>query len=491
MSTKSQNQTKRGRTPESPESELFYAESTDIYRLTGEQQETFESLVTGVALLARAPDPLDPNLTDEQIDELEVVHKEFNRDAIDEEAMDVMAANAALTGLVGLTTRALARWLLEQVLGYEPAPRVPNELPDADESDVPNQADALAELTAALAPSGMADSIELSRSERRDAIDEAHHLLREVGLEEFDVSCALFENADGTVELEAIPIDAPTAHAALLDYVFDRAEVVVQTVPLLTGERVASNWEFSRWSAGPKAGQPSLPLESVGDMRAIREQEYSLARRPTVALGGSVIGEIVADDVYAELCPRQHRVAESLVASFVGVFECVAHAGDRATLKTVRDEQTMVVHEYADPPSYAPGWVGLGRVLPFDDTSYVRSPGMVWTKPPNAGFAMLAAKTFDELCETLAPDLAIEAVIASVLFGVRVPREVKAARSRAIARDILIDLIELLIDAPEPDKTLEDYMDALTAQARAGEEGTASPNRAKPKKAKQKSKRRR
>lgn len=143
--------------------------------------------------------------------------------------------------------------------------------------------------------------------------------------------------------------------------------------------------------------------------------------------------------------------------------------------------------EYADPPLFDAGWIGLGRLMPFDDTSYVGSPGMVWTKPPNADFATLAATRFEELCETLPPDLAIEGVISSVLFGVRVPREVKATRSRAAAREILAELIDLLIDAPEPDKTLDDFMEALTAQAGAGESGYAAPTRSKPKKAKKKS----
>jgi hypothetical protein len=157
----------------------------------------------------------------------------------------------------------------------------------------------------------------------------------------------------------------------------------------------------------------------------------------------------------------------------------------------VRDGQTFNVHEHMVPASYQAGWMCIGRLIPLDDDLFARSPGMLFGSPPIETLATAAVNEFDALCATLPPELALEAVIASSVFGQRVPRELKPASSRAAARDVLTQLFDLLIDAPETDTTLDDFMDALAVQAESGSEGRRSPKRSKHKKSKQKSKRRR
>jgi hypothetical protein len=233
-----------------------------------------------------------------------------------------------------------------------------------------------------------------------------------------------------------------------------------------------------------------VPLENGIFAQQVREQEYSLARRPTVTLGSSILGEIATDDTFGDIFPRQLRMAQALVQSFVGVFECIALDGPRAVFKSVSDGQTFEVYEHWVPPAYKIGYLALGRLIPFDGAVHLRSPGMIFQGPRTEALATAASNAFEELCATLPPDLALEALIANSVFGVRMPREVKPATSRANARELFDYLAELLLDAPEPDDTLDLFMDALAAQAESGADVRRRAKRSKRPKSKQKSKRR-
>lgn len=489
--SKSRTRTTRDSTPRLPDVGPPRSGMASVRQLTGELKDTFESLVEGLALLARAPDPFD-DLSDAELEELAGVHDEIGEDISDaeNEVIDATAATLALNNLVGLTTRVLARQLLEQVLGRKPVARAPNDVADSPQADALSQREMLDELSASIRASHSHGDIKLSRAERQDAVDQAGATLEELGLEEFDALCMLVEGRNGTFELETIGVSPETAHSGLIEILFDRAESVVAADPLLAVERLASQWEFSCWSAPPT---PGVSLDGGSFTLNVREQEYSLARRPTVALGSSLLGEIATDEVFAESFPRQHRMAQALVQSFVGVFECIALDGHRATFRSVRDGQTFEVYEHMVPAAYRRGYVALGRLIPFEGALHLRSPGMMFSGPPIEPMATETANAFNELCATLPPDLALEAVIARTVFEVRVPREVKPAQSRAVARELLEELVELLIDAPEPDDTLDDFMDALALQAESGSDVAQrqNPARKSKKKSRQKSKRRR
>jgi hypothetical protein len=188
-----------------------------------------------------------------------------------------------------------------------------------------------------------------------------------------------------------------------------------------------------------------------------------------MALGTSVIGGFADDDVFSGLYPGQRRMAEGLAASFVDIFECVALAGNRATLRSVRSDQTYVIHEHLEPVQYEVGWVAAGRLIPFDSELYLRSPGMVFARADALDDARSAAAFVDTLEDELPPALALEAFISSVMLGVDVPRVMKPVRSRADAREQLDSLRFLLLDAQlEPDATLGAFANALAEQGGHG-----------------------
>jgi hypothetical protein len=382
---------------------------------------------------------------------------------------------------------------------------------------------ALDELARALLPKNLPRSVRPSPARRERALADAERLLREVGLEEFDVSCHLVLARDDTPTLAAAAVPPETAHVWLIESLFERAEVAAfGGEPLLAVERDASRWEFACWSADPAR----VEAESGSDFaQGVREQEYSLVDRVTLALDASVLGDLAGGDEFLELYPRQHRLAQSLLASFTGVFECEAIDGDRATFRSLSDDRRYTVHEHVIPPAYAPGAIGFGRLLPFDGASHLRSPGMVIVSGTEPELPAMVARTLREIGDAIPPALAIEGLISTFVFGEAVPRVVKPSSSRAVARE-LVTMIEEILDEAELerevspteapaelrahveevpgvryvsfalDSTLSEYLIALAEQADGGGRRAATGTRRKtpkatPGKAKGKKRRRR
>jgi hypothetical protein len=187
----------------------------------------------------------------------------------------------------------------------------------------------------------------------------------------------------------------------------------------------------------------------------------------------SVVAQLATEDALAKVCPRQHRMAGVLVASFVDLFKCVAVTGNRFTLESVRDGKTFDVYEHMDDPvEYSTGWLCAGRLLPFGDAGYLRSPGMIFVHPADPGLVFQAAAALDAFGETLPPALALEATISSVVLKVTVPRVRKPAQSKAHARR-MFDVVSTLLADPDfaletTDPTLDAFMAALAHQAEGG-----------------------
>jgi len=421
-------------------------ERLTVHRLTGDLEETLETLVSGCAFLAKLTQTIEAE-GDEDVEPAE------------HESLD---GPRRLFGGVTLTTRILARALLDRALDRQSASTNDDE---GDDEDVPERA--LDDLTEALLPLKLAPTFRSSRTERKAAFDDAALLVRELGLEEFGVSCDLEIADDGVHELVAFAVSPETAHVELLEFLINRAEnVAFETDPLLATERDASAWEFSRWSVSPPPGKRSPDSDIT---RHIREQEYSLADRTTLALGTSMIGTLASDDTFTHLHPGQRRLAEALAASVVDVFECVAVTGNRVALRSLRTGTTYVTHEHIEPVEYSVGWVAAGRLIPFERDLYLRSPGMVFVRSDVVHSLQSAASQLDTLEETLPPALALESFISSELLGVAVPREMKPMRSRADAREQLDELRVMLAEARlEPDTTVGAFVDALAEQGGRG-----------------------
>ena len=482
---------KRSGRPELARDETRAAVSIDehasVYPLTGQLHDLVDAIVTGCALTAEASgladaidevsdaDVLAESTAELELDLGDTASDEFLDDELDGEEPTDEEFGAAVTELgaavggVALTTRFLARALLTRALGREPSEVAPGFTPQPDDTGA-TEDDLLRGFTETLLPANLPSDARLTRAEQREAFDEAASLIMEVGLEEFDAICRLDTERDGSPRLVVQPRSAERAHVALLDYLFDRAESAASYMaPLVAVERDASWWEFSRWSASPPAGRQ---WRAEADFtRGVREQEYSLADHPSASLGTSVLEEIANDEGFGALFPRQHRMAAALVESFVDVFECLAIDGHRSTLRSLRDGRVYTVQEHSEPSVYEANWIGLGRLLPFRDETYLRSPGMIFVKPDDPNLAGAVTQAFGDMSRTLPPAVALEAVISAIVFGVSVPRTVKPTRSKADARAMLATIIVLLGAAEEEgepvavDATLAGYIAALEEQA--------------------------
>ena len=481
MSRKSRHHRELQLVRESPTDPLE-SEHVTVHRLTGELQQTLEAIVSGCVLLAKAPTPPDfLDLDDDDFSDLEEegevddvfgheVAASFDETADaenDDELVAALEEVAFSVGAVGLTTRVLARALISRVLGRASSQTDPLSIGLPERTAVRDEREEFVvdELTRSLLASGLPPELKPSRADRKAVLNEVAALIEEIGLEEFDEVCSLHADGGGTPELYTSPVSPERAHLLLLDNLLDRAEAAAyDRHVLLAAERRASAWEFSRWSVSPPpgAGSPEMLLLA----REIRELEYSLADRSTVTLGESLIDELAGDDGFAELFPRQHRMAEALARSFVDVCECVALDGTHATFESVRGRISYDVYEHTDPPEYDVGWLCIGRLLPFG-AIHLRAPSMIFVRPDKGEIASTMASALDSLEDTIPPALALEAVISSMIHGVHVPRDVKPAQSRAQAREAL-ESIRGLLDELTVDATLVSFLAALEAQAEAG-----------------------
>jgi hypothetical protein len=460
----------RPRTPKEPE--LAHAASDDelrmergtVHTLIGEPRRLLDAIMNGRALLAAAPDFDEDEDGDPDDDFADVADADDPVDFVgfDDEAADPIPEGLDPIAAMVLTTHVLARALLDQVIGANPK-RLGTD-PIADGDDEPGVDGGILDvLSTNLLPPNATPLVRQSREERAALVDDVSMLLSEVGLEEFDVSCDLEVLRDGTSNLYVTPVSPEHAHVALLDRLFERTEEITMAEgPILALERDASAWEFACWNVAPPPGTSESEISVLAS--SIREQEYSLVDRVSAALGTSVIRELLDGDGFAELFPRQHHVASALSTSVADVYECVAIDGDRVALRSVRDGRTYTVDEYVDPVPYAVGWLGLGRLLRYDDAGlHLRSPGMIFARPETPDFAREVGDALRRYDEELPAALAVEAVISSVVLGVSVPRRDKPMRSRADARRAL-DTIREVIEGTE----WEDFLTPSTADAPLG-----------------------
>ena len=424
-----------------------------VHHLSPEARGTLDAIMMGCTIMAQDPIadvPIDAEdegfigfgdriEDDDEPDEDEEADESFEGEPFDvDDGLDAeMDELANSLGAIALTTRVLARALLAQVLGREPrqlrAAGIPIPPVDGDGAD----GAMLDEITRDLLPPSAPSVAKQSRAEREEIIDEAALLIREIGLEEFDTHCELDVLRDGSAELYAYPVTPEVAHISLLEFLFERAETAaVNGDPFVVIERDASYWEFSCWAVAPPPGVGADEIAAFA--RHVREQEYSMVERPSIALGTSVMNEMANGDGFAELFPRQHRMAGALGLSFAGVFECTSLDGNRAVFRSVSTGESFDVFEHMDPVTYSTGWIGLGRLLPFDDDGlHLRSPGMIFVRPQRPDLARDAADALRRYEDVVPQALAVEAVISSIVFGVSVPRPTKPHRSKAQARQAL------------------------------------------------------
>jgi hypothetical protein len=223
-----------------PARPLSPADVRSVHALTGDLRDTFDAIVCGTALVqnglipeslatAMVDDPqfatmldswsgdlsddpaLDEKLEDDDDYDAALDREETLLDAEIERLGDAVAG-------VARSTRILARSLIAQALG-KPI-KAPALIADTRPVDVGGRT--LDNVIQSLQPASIAAPLRPSEADLRRALGEADDLIREVGLEEFDVYCELEPGPKGVTELVTYPVSPERAHVALIESLFYR-----------------------------------------------------------------------------------------------------------------------------------------------------------------------------------------------------------------------------------------------------------------------------
>lgn len=277
------------------------------------------------------------------------------------------------------------------------------------------------------------------------ALADVGALLRERALEERDRELLLFlDEEEMKLQVALRPVRPAEAHVLLLERLYERVETSLLGEGLLALERAASRWWFSRWSL--------LDLgEEMAFGRGVREQEWSLVDRPALMLGVPVLAAFLEQGLADRFAtpPRQGRMAEALLGSTVGAFVVRERAGEVSLLEDPDTGRLHRVLEHNPELEYGPGSLALGRLLPFEDGAFLRSPGMAFMGgvEETEELARRVATGIAEREEEFSPAIGLEGLI-SVLGSegqgggrkrkaAEVPRALRPASSRSKAREIL------------------------------------------------------
>jgi hypothetical protein len=404
--------------------------------------------------------------------------------------LDIVACEDVETMALGAGVREIAEALMTELVGGVP-----------DFSRNPASMAALGKLREILASM----DVRMNRKRRDEALGDAAALIREIGLERYDFDCHLATAHGADDVLASAPVPRATAHAWLLGRLLQRTEMfVIEGDEFLVMERRASAWYFDTWSAGGRR------RDGTEFTRTVREQEWSLVSRDSLALEEPVMMSLIGDERFAAIPPRQQRLANALQQSIIDVFEATALGGRILAARSIRDGITYHVHEHNDEVLRLQNVLMLGRLIPFEDGLWLRSPGAVAFSHPSKEQASLLAEGVARMGDTLPAPIIIEAMISTVAFGEPVPRAIKPSGSARDARALLdklypaLDDLGLREDLPLDqipselvaqaagrelqmagfalDQAMGEWMEALSAQARAGtprESVTSKPTNTK------------
>jgi hypothetical protein len=283
----------------------------------------------------------------------------------------------------------------------------------------------------------------------KDVLGFVSAALREQSLEHHTAQTLVATDRDGSRLLVTMPVTVEQAHVWLSGVLYEKVEAWVEEDPLIYAERAASAWWLSRWRG-------ARPLAGDDFAQGVREQEFSLVERPLRCLGVSPMEHLVEENLLSGIGPRQQHMAAQLLQSQAGVWTVRERKDGRAVFLAAGDGTPYEVREHATPRdnAYGPGFVGLGRLIPFGDGTWLRSPGM---------FMMSFGDRSATLARDLAGGLAVQAehlpvegaleAAAHALAGVRgLPRAVPPAPTpddaASLGREITLLLREAGIVRP-------------------------------------------
>lgn len=291
--------------------------------------------------------------------------------------------------------------------------------------------------------------------------DLAGELVREQGLEA-GLDLYLVGHRDGSPGIAWAPMPPHRALVWSMGRLFDRVECMLRGEWILTAERHAARWHFSRWSG--------TGGDEVEFARGVREQEFALVDRPLVALGATAL-EAFSDGRWFDEVPQlQRQLAGALNRSFVGVFRVRERRGDEVVFEAGGSRRTYDVLEHSPDTEYDAGFVGLGRLIPFEG-HYLRSPGMALLKSDDPGLVHDLAQSMSVAAAEVSPPILIEGVIGTLVDRVKVPRRVPPAPSRTAAREMFqevtaaLDELGLGVEATD-ERVPEELRDRATGDYR-------------------------
>ncbi|MET0395192.1 MAG: hypothetical protein ABW277_00060 [Longimicrobiaceae bacterium] len=300
-----------------------------------------------------------------------------------------------------------------------------------------------------------------------EVLGEATALLRDAALEYAEHEMLLATHPEDGLVLFVSPVTAAQAYVRTLGPMYERIEKWVAGDALRIMERAAAQWWFSRWA-------PPGRMEEHLFARGVREQEFALVDRPFLALDDRTAIEHLADtEALDGFPPKQRHMAMQLLESEVGVWEVLERNGDESVFRAPLDGKLYRVREHASDTHYGPGALALGRLIPFGDESWLRSPGTVFFAADSPGQARALAEALGPETGPL-PDVAkIEMLISTMAAGgkPKFPRDVRPASSATEAEEILEDMRELMRETGLTREVTRDELPPDVDRSRLPDEG--------------------
>jgi hypothetical protein len=290
-----------------------------------------------------------------------------------------------------------------------------------------------------------------------EALAEAGALLREQALEHhtFDLQVAT-ERDTGARLLVGIPVSVEQAHIWLSGSLYEKVESWVREDPLAATERLACHWWLHRWR-GPR------PLAGDEFAAGVREQEFALVERPLRCMGLSPLGYLVAEGLLEDVGPRQRHMAEQLLHSVADVWLVQSRSGHDAVFVDPLDGTRYRVREHATTSdnSYGPGFLAVGRLIPFGNDGWLRSPGTFMLSFGDESVRVarsLAEHLRSQMVRMPAPAV-LEALTHTLCGATGLPRDVPPAPTpddaAGLARELTLMLQEAGVATPAgPDSPL-------------------------------------
>ncbi|MFI5311562.1 MAG: hypothetical protein ACHQQ3_10035 [Gemmatimonadales bacterium] len=267
-----------------------------------------------------------------------------------------------------------------------------------------------------------------------DALRSVSHLLEYTALEELDAAVRLESKGTEGWLLHWKSLTSEAAHVGLLESMYLALDRKSLEHPFIAAERAASLWWFSR-------NGPLVPETREG-ARAwkMREHEWSLADRKSIATGKTVLEMACEAGFEATLGPRSRRMVRSAKSSMVGIFVVGEKSGGEFRIEDLLRQELLTLREHDLTLAYGPGTLIVGRLYPFGPKRYLRSPAAfvldTSAVPSRAELVSRAEALVRDGCPL---GVALEAAVVEVVTqpGAQLPHGVPAAGSGAEARQQL------------------------------------------------------